>query len=160
MSDIPEDTTTMLTERFAAERAALASGKTVEEALALGEEFAKSWKPATPEEKQSRQEDINAALLKGAPTDQIMDLQQAKLDEAVVEHYRAQHGLSPELTAEIAENRPVTAQEHKLAQEWLDRTKRDQAFVKRWLDGEPEAGRKMFLAQNILSRPIAQEKAA
>jgi hypothetical protein len=88
----------------------------------------------------------------------LMAVQEFKRDEKVIAHFADRHGLSAELVAELREFKPVAPEIYREAVAWVDRQSRDREFAKKYLAGDPEAGRLMFLANSLIARgPAAAE---
>jgi hypothetical protein len=63
-------------------------------------------------------------------------------------------GIREEIIGEVLKGHEVTAEEYKLTEAWKARQMKDPEFVKKFLNGDPEAREKMTLADIILSGNI------
>jgi hypothetical protein len=68
--------------------------------------------------------------------------------------------IRPEVIRETLEQREITQAEHDATKAWLARAHRNQAWVKAYLEGSPDAAREAMLASIILSSPIKSGAAA
>jgi hypothetical protein len=66
-------------------------------------------------------------------------------------------GIKPEVVRQTLENHSVTQAEFDATKAWQARSMKDQAFVKAYLEGDPDAARQMMLASIILSSPIKSD---
>jgi hypothetical protein len=75
--------------------------------------------------------------------------------DEVTEHLQVSPGyqLSAEALQEFRENRPVTPDEYRMAQQRLESRKQDPQFAK-YMRGDHEAKKEFALITSILSRPI------
>lgn len=87
----------------------------------------------------------------------LMAVQEFKRDEKAIAHFAEFHSLSAEHVEELREFKPVPPQVHRKAVAWVARNSRDPEFAKKYLSGDPEAGRLMFLANSLIARGPAEE---
>jgi hypothetical protein len=66
-------------------------------------------------------------------------------------------GISPGAIDQAINGTPITALERFYAQSWKDGAMKDKDFVSKYLAEEPDAMRKMTLADIILSCPVKDE---
>jgi hypothetical protein len=76
--------------------------------------------------------------------------------DEVTEHLQSSSGyqLSPEVLQEFRENRPVTPDEYRMAQQRLESRKQDPQWLAKYMRGDHEAKKEFALITSILSRPI------
>jgi hypothetical protein len=65
-------------------------------------------------------------------------------------------GLSDDVIRQVFTDQEVTQKEFDLATQWKAQRFRDQEWVKRFLSGEPDAGRQMMAANIILNSAIKE----
>ena len=66
-------------------------------------------------------------------------------------------GISPEAIDQASNGTPVTALERFYTQSWKDGVMKDKDFVSKYLAGEPDAMKRMTLADIVLSCPVKDE---
>jgi hypothetical protein len=76
--------------------------------------------------------------------------------DEVTEHLQESSGyqLSPEVLQEFRENRPVSPDEYRMAQQRLESRKQDPQWLAKYMRGDHEAKKEFALITSILSRPI------
>lgn len=79
------------------------------------------------------------------------------VDERQLDTYR-KSGVSEDVIKQVADRRPVTPEEYRLAQHRSDALKRDPAFVKRYLEGGVDERRTMMTLSIILGSKIKEEE--
>jgi hypothetical protein len=63
-------------------------------------------------------------------------------------------GIRPEVVRQTLENHEVTQAEYDATKAWQARSMKDQVWVKKYLEGDPDAARQVMLCSIILSSPI------
>jgi hypothetical protein len=76
--------------------------------------------------------------------------------DEVTEHLQQSSGyqLSPEVLQEFRENRAVSPDEYRMAQQRLESRKQDPQWIAKYMRGDHEAKKEFALITSILSRPV------